>query len=187
MPERLGAEHPHGTGIFKESSLVKAKSSMCCPLGILARMDSEQMSVESKPFLVWSDFSPSFPAICFCCKAVSLMKRDRGCWELPRLERPSGPTCTLRWLLSGQHSGLLHGIYREFGWDLSKAAIGGCMVGLPVACADSVPEAVHCDLDEVLLPGTLCKGSLGVVHSWSRSSTDCYGAWCDAVVGFSIF
>lgn len=106
---------PHGTGIFKESSLVKAKSSMCCPLGILARMDSEQISVESKPFLVWSDFSPSFPTICFCCKAVSLMKRDRRCWGLPRLERLSGPTCTLRLLLSGQHSGVLHGMYREFG------------------------------------------------------------------------
>lgn len=62
----------------KESSLVKAKSCRCCPWGILAGMDYEE-SVESKAVLVWSGFSPSFPAICFNWKAVSLMKRDRGC------------------------------------------------------------------------------------------------------------
>lgn len=43
------------------------------------------------------------------------------------------------------------------------------------------------DLDKVLLLGTLCKGSLWVMHSWSRSSIDSYGAWCDAVVGLSSF
>lgn len=54
---------PHGTGIFKGSSLGKAKSCMCYPWGILARMNSEQISVESIAVLVWSGFSPSFPAI----------------------------------------------------------------------------------------------------------------------------
>lgn len=54
---------PHGIGIFKGSSLGKAKSCMCYPWGILARMISEQVSVESIAVLVWSGFSDSFPAI----------------------------------------------------------------------------------------------------------------------------
>lgn len=150
-------------------------------------MDSEQISVEGIAVLVWSGFSPSFPAIYFYWRAVSLMKRDRGCWGLPRLGRLSGPTCTLGLLLSSQHSGLVHGTYREFGWDLSEAAIGGCIFGLQWAVLTQCSKLCNVDLDKVLLPGMLCKGSLWVMHSWSRSSIDSYGAWCDAVVGSSIF
>lgn len=38
---------------------MKAKSCMCCPWGILARMDSEQLSVENVAALVWSSSSHS--------------------------------------------------------------------------------------------------------------------------------
>lgn len=40
-------------GIFKESSIVKNKTCMCCPWGVLARMDSEQISVDSCPGVAW--------------------------------------------------------------------------------------------------------------------------------------
>lgn len=44
---------PCGRGIFKESSLVKTKTCMCCPWGVLARMDSEQISVDSCSGVEW--------------------------------------------------------------------------------------------------------------------------------------
>lgn len=37
----------------------------------------------------------------------------------------------------------LYMAHTEFGEDLSEGAVGGCIVGSPVGCAGSVPEAVQ--------------------------------------------
>jgi len=46
--ERLVTEHSLGMGIFREPSLGEARSCMCWPCGILARIFSEQIRVESR-------------------------------------------------------------------------------------------------------------------------------------------
>lgn len=67
-----------GMGVFREPSLGMVRSCMCCPCGILARMFSEQISIESiGDSCCGVAFIPLFPQNVFYCKSVHLRKRSR--------------------------------------------------------------------------------------------------------------